>query len=179
MKKGSKLGKAISTVGLAVLAIGVMVFLGKHSLNFFLATFGAGDAVYAWLGLLLTSGGAVIWLYIFLNLADTTIRKAVTLIMMIVALVGEFATASFDMWLHGSGVVLAPEDIRTMTTVVGALGLFAGLALVIYAAGDAIVEAFSDSDGDGIPNIIDHKDNRQPTQVRSYAADVESPTLKK
>ncbi len=159
--KQSKLGKVMSMIGLGLLTIGVMLFLGKHSLNFFISTFAGQDEIYAWLGLLLTSGGAVIWLYIFLNLADTPIRKAVTLIMMAVALIGEFATAGFDMYMTGAGVVLAPEDIKMMSTVVAGLGLLAGGALVAYAAGDAIVKAFADDDGDGIPNAFDKHDNRK------------------
>ena len=162
--KQSKLGKVMSMIGLGLLTIGVMLFLGKHSLNFFISTFAGQDEIYAWLGLLLTSGGAIIWLYIFLNLADTPIRKAVTLIMMAVALIGEFATAGFDMYMTGAGVVLAPEDIKMMSTVVAGLGLLAGGALVAYAAGDAIVKAFADDDGDGIPNAFDKHDNRKDGQ---------------
>ena len=162
--KQSKLGKVMSMFGLGLLTIGVLLFLGKHSLNFFISTFAGQDEIYAWLGLLLTSGGAIIWLYIFLNLADTPIRKAVTLIMMAVALIGEFATAGFDMYMTGSGVVLAPEDIKIMSTVVAGLGLLAGGALVAYAAGDAIVKAFADDDGDGIPNAFDKHDNRKDGQ---------------
>ncbi len=162
--KQSKLGKVMSMIGLGLLTIGVMLFLGKHSLNFFISTFAGQDEIYAWLGLLLTSGGAIIWLYIFLNLADTPIRKAVTLIMMAVALIGEFATAGFDMYMTGAGVVLAPVDIKMMSTVVAGLGLLAGGALVAYAAGDAIVKAFADDDGDGIPNAFDKHDNRKDGQ---------------
>ena len=135
-----------------------MVFLGSHSLNFFQFTFTSADAIYSWLGLLLTSVGAVFWLGIFLWNADTTLRKAIALIMMVVSLAGEMVTAVFDMQnaaVYASGFQFLPEEIKTMTEVIGYLGAFTGLMLIAYAAGDRIAEEFKDHDGDGVPNYRD------------------------
>jgi Na+/melibiose symporter-like transporter len=163
MKK-NKLTRFFGTIALAVITIGVMLFLGKHSLNFFTMSFQGQDEIYAWLGLLLTSGGAVGWLVIFVGLADTTIRKGTAIIMMVVAAVGEFLTAGFDMYLNtllaGGDFSFKPDEVKMMATAVAGLGLLTGLALIAYAAGDAIANAFSDDDRDGIPNIVDRKDDR-------------------
>src|SRR3990167_10829193 len=96
-RTASPLGKVFGYMALAIISIGVMVFLGSHSLNFFTYTFKADDAIFAWLGLLLTSVGAVFWLGIFLWNADTVLRQAISLIMMLVSLAGEMLTAVFDM----------------------------------------------------------------------------------
>ena len=157
--KNSKLGKVFGYMALTTISIGVMIFLGSHSLNFFQFTFTAADAIYSWLGLLLTSLGAVFWLGVFLWNADTTLRKAIALIMMVVSLAGEMITAVFDMQnaaVYASGFQFLPEEIKTMTEVIGYLGAFTGLMLIAYAAGDRIVEEFGDADGDGVPN---YKDN--------------------
>lgn len=158
MKKNS-LGKFFGHAALLIITIGVMLFLGKHSLNFFTISFTGEDELFAWLGLLLTSGGVIGWLLVFLYLADTTIKRGVTLIMMVIAALGEFATAGFDMYLNAmkleEGFQFAPEEIRTMATLIALLGLFTGFALIAYVAGDYIAEAFGDEDGDGTPNAID------------------------
>ena len=183
MKK-SKLGKFFGHVALLAITVGVMLFLGKHSLNFFTISFTGEDELYAWLGLLLTSGGVVIWLIIFIFLADTTIKQGVSIIMMIVAALGEFATAGFDMYMNtmqlADGFQFAPEEIRMMATGVAFLGLLTGLALIAYVAGDTIVAAFADDDGDGVPNFLDKDGKKQkPQQFQPrpvpMSADTEKP----
>lgn len=164
MKQKSKLARFFGNIALYVITGGVMLFLGKHSLNFFTMSFTGSDEIYAWLGLLLTSGGAVLWLVVFIGLADTVIRKGTAIIMMVIAAIGEFLTAGFDMYVNtllaNGAFAFQPEEIKMMATAVAALGLLTGFALIAYTAGDAIVEAFKDDDGDGIPNIIDREDNR-------------------
>jgi hypothetical protein len=146
-----------------------MIFLGSHSLNFFTYTFTNDDALFAWLGLLLTSVGAVFWLGIFLWNADTTLRQAIALIMRVVALAGEMITAVFDMQnsaLYASGFQFLPEEMKQMTEVIGYLGAFTGVMLILYSAGDAIVNAFKDDDGDGTINLVDpdYKPTETPKQ---------------
>jgi hypothetical protein len=166
--------KNLGYFGLAVLAIGVLLFLGKHSLNFFTFTFGSTDQLYAWMGLLLTSIGAIIWLWIFKFTDGTRLQKTVALVMMFVALMGEFLTAGLDIYMQAmikDGFKFAPEEIRTMSIITSALGLVTGLALIIHFTGDTIIEEFKkDKDGDGIPDFIDPVDNRKTHQA--YAADV-------
>jgi hypothetical protein len=165
----SPLGKVFGFMALGIISIGVMIFLGSHSLNFFTYTFTNDDALFAWLGLLLTSIGAVFWLGIFLWNADTTLRQAIALIMMVAALAGEMITAVFDMQnsaLYATGFQFLPEEMKQMTEVIGYLGAFTGVMLILYTAGDAIVNAFKDDDGDGTINLIDpdYKPAEKPKQ---------------
>ena len=176
MKK-SKLGQFFGDMALGVIALGVMLFLGKHSLNFFTSSFKDGDVLFAWLGLLMTSGGVVGWLAVFMWKAETTTRKGIAIIMMVVAGLGEFMTAGFDMYMSSVTVNGAyeflPSEIKMMSMAVAFLGLVTGLALAAYVAGDQIRAAFADDDGDGIPNAFDRHDNRkdkpqQPNPQRVY-----------
>jgi uncharacterized membrane protein YeaQ/YmgE (transglycosylase-associated protein family) len=161
--------KNLGYFGLGILTIGVLLFLGKHSLNFFTFTFGAEDQLYAWMGLLLTSIGAIIWLWIFKFTDGTRLQKTVALVMMFVALLGEFLTAGLDIYMQAmikDGFNFAPNEIRMFSIIVSAFGLATGLALVIHFAGDSIIEEFKkDKDGDGIPDFVDPVDNRQIRQT--------------
>ncbi|MEO6566721.1 MAG: hypothetical protein ABIO63_11915, partial [Casimicrobiaceae bacterium] len=154
--------KNLGYLGLGILTIGVLLFLGKHSLNFFTETFGASDQLYAWMGLLLTSIGSIIWLWIFKFTDGTRLQKTVALVMMFIALLGEFVTAGFDIYrqaMLADGFIFQPDEIRMMSVVVSALGLVTGLALVVHFAGDSIIEEFKkDKDGDGVPDFVDPVD---------------------
>ena len=141
----SPMGKYFAAAMMIIIAIGVMLFLGKHSLNFFTWTFGSGDDIYAYLGLLLTSIGAVGWLLDFLYMADTDLRKTVAIVMTAISLLGELAAAGFDMYVSALGMInttMTETDIRNMTIVVALLGFIHGVALVIYIAGDEIGHAW-------------------------------------
>ncbi len=164
MKTKSKLGKFFGYVSLGVISVGVFLFLASHSLNFFQFTFTEQDEIYSWLGLLLTSGGVIGWMAVFAWLADTTLQKGVSLIMMLVALAGEMVTAVFDMQnnaMYAGGLTFLPQELKTMTMLIGILGAVTGLSLIAYAIGDKILDAFKDDDSDGIPNFIDRTDNRK------------------
>lgn len=163
-----------------LLAVVVMFFLGSESLVFFNNVFTADQWYMAYTGFGLTSGAMVVYLYLFLYDAETSLQKTIALLMVAVGIIGELLTAGFGMQITGSennGFAFAESDLKFMILAVRILMFAHAGALVFYFAGDKVIEAFSDADHDGIPNIIDRKDNRQ--QVRSYAADVESPTLKK
>lgn len=171
--RNSKLAKFFGNLALGVVTIGVMLFLGKHSLNLFMFTFQGNDELFAWLGLLLTSGGVVCWLAIFMWLADSVIRRGVSITMMFVAAFGEFMTAGADMYLNSLKVAnfaWTENDLRTMTIAVAALGLLTGLALIVYAVGDAIVWAFQDDDKDGKINLVDRTDNRKQNKGSTMPA---------
>jgi hypothetical protein len=163
-KKELIVKRNIGYLGLGVLTAGVLLFLGKHSLNFFMFTFAGSDELYAWMGLLLTSLGAIIWLWIFKFTDGTRLQKTVALVMMFAALLGEFLTAGFDIYMQAmvkDGFHFTTDDIRNMSIIVSALGLLTGMALIIHFAGDTIIEEFKkDEDGDGIPDFIDPVDNR-------------------
>lgn len=127
-----------------ILAGAMILYLGKHSLNFFMWTFQGEDSIYAWLGLFTTSIGVIIWLVVFKYVAQNTWEKAIALIMMLVSLAGEFAVAAFDMYMNISGQIAeatwTPADLRNMSYVVAGLALINGLALVADIAGMDIYE---------------------------------------
>jgi hypothetical protein len=65
-----------------------------------------------------------------------------------------------------------------MYMLVGVLAIAHAVSLVIKFAGQQIYEAFQDDDKDGIPNIIDRKDNRKPQpQMKVYASEDEAPKV--
>lgn len=187
-KVRSPLGRFFGGLALAVIALGVFLFLASHSLNFFQFTFSADQQVYSYLGILLTSGGAVGWLMVFMWNAETVIQRGTALIMMIVALLAELVTAVYDMQYAAvySKIELMPEELKTMTTIVGVFGLVTGVALVAYTAGDRIKFAFKDTDGDGIIDLLDPEPNtprqrpqerpQQPQSRRNEFAPVHSET---
>ncbi len=142
--------KILANLGKALLTIGMLLYLGKHSLNFFQFTFKGEDGIYALLGLLTTSAGVLIWLTAFLWLASSTLQKTVALIMVVISLLGEFGVAAFDMWMNASGltaggVKFSDVEIKNMTLVVAGLALLHGLALVVDVAGDAIAEVWNEA----------------------------------
>ena len=106
-------------IALAVIAIGVMIFLGSHSLEFFKLSMGKDNELFSWLGLLLTSGGVLGWGLIFHGLAQTIIKKGVAIIMMFVAAIGEFATAGFNMYINNmtlvKGFEFTAQEMRGMS----------------------------------------------------------------
>lgn len=150
--------KMIGTGTKIILAGVVLAFLGLQSLNFFEFTFPADQWFYAYLGFGLTSGGVVGYLIVFMNDADTNLRKTVSVVMLVVCVIGELLTAGFGMQVEGwnnLGYELTADDFRFMIIAVQILGLAHGLALLFYYAGDKIFELFQDEDGDGVPNLID------------------------
>jgi hypothetical protein len=166
MKK-TTVKKLLGGIVKVIIGVIVLAFLGMKSIDFFLFTTPDDQWYYAWLGFGLTGGGVIGYLLIFMWDADSALKKTIAIIMLAVCVLGELATAGFglqvDAW-QKAGYVLQESDFRSMVFVVQLLGFIHALALIGYTAGDQIGRAFADDDGDGIPNIIDRKDNRVKTQ---------------
>lgn len=155
--------KMIAAGAKVILVAVVMAFLGLHSFNFFQFTFPPDQWYYAFLGFGLTSGGVVIYLLMFKWEQGTKMQKTISLIMLVVSVIGELLTAGFGMQVEGlknAGYTMTSDDYKLMILVIQGLGLFHGVALLIYFAGNDIARLFADDDGDGIPNIFDPVDNR-------------------
>jgi hypothetical protein len=145
-------------VAAALVAVIVLAFLGLHSLSFFEFTFPDDQSIYAYLGFGLTSGGVVLYLVMLITLAETPLQKFTSIAMLAVSVLGEIITAMFGMRVEAwqsAGFALTQEDFDNMFLAVGILGLLHGIALVSHFAGDAIINAFKDDDGDGTPNLFD------------------------
>jgi hypothetical protein len=144
---------------LKVLLAGVCaVFIGSESLAFFEFVFPADKWYLAYTGFGLTMGAFLVYLFLLLKDAHTPLQKVIALLMMVVGLAGELATAGFGMMIEGwakLGWQPKPEDYDFMILVIRiAMGIH-GVALVAYSFGDTIIELMGDQDGDGIPNVID------------------------
>ena len=130
-----------------VLAVAMIAYLGKHSLNFFMWTFQGEDQIYAWLGLFTTSIGVIIWLLAYKFVAKNTFERSIALGMMFIALLGEFAVAGFDMYMNISGQIAnvswTQDDLRSMSYIVAGLALINGLALIADIAGMDIYNDFT------------------------------------
>lgn len=175
-KPQSQMGRIFAGGMMITIGIGVMMLLGKHSLNFFTWTFSGQDEVYAWLGLLLTSIGAVGWLLDFLYMADTPLRNVIALTMTAISLLGELGAAGFDMYrtaIMTIGQALTENDIKMMTIIVAGLGFIHGVAMVIYIAGDYIGEAWKQIKPEDEP--IPAPALFQPSEGKKYEATVAVP----
>jgi hypothetical protein len=159
-------------IGLAfkfALGIVVLAFLGLRSLDFFYFVTPPDEWYYAYLGFGLTGGGVIAYLIIFLWEADTELKKAVSIGMLLFCIAGELVTAGFGLrinaWRAG-GFQMQNSDFESMILAIQLLGFFHAAALVLYVAGDPIREAFGDHDGDGTPNIIDpdYKPVKKPSK---------------
>lgn len=130
-----------------ILAIAMLLYLGMHSFNFFSFTFQGSQWLFAVLGLFTTSIGFILWLLIYLYVAEDGLERAVALVMMFVSLLGEFATAGFDMFMNISNAFATqgwtPSDLRNMSYIVAGLALLNGLALVAGVAGQQIMDDLS------------------------------------
>lgn len=141
-----------------ILAAVVAVFVGSESLAFFNFIFPADKFYLAYTGFGLTMGAFFVYLFLLLKDAETSLQKMIALIMMVVGLVGELATAGFGMLIEGwskLGWQPAQSEYEFMILVIRiAVGIH-GVALVMYWFGDTIIELMGDHDGDGTPNVID------------------------
>ena len=123
----------------------VLAFLGMHSLNFFQFTFPGDQQLYAYLGFGMTGGAFIGYIVIFKTLANTEMKKYVSISMIALCLIGELATAGFGMQLAGykeAGLTFTAEDIDMMIWAIRLLGVVHGIALVLEFVGDDILKAF-------------------------------------
>lgn len=150
------------------LALGavVLVYLGLHTINFFMFTFPPDQQYLAWLGFGLTGGAMIGYLITFMWSADTQLKKGISVLMMLVSGIGEILAAGFGMTIEAwtrMGWTMTQQDFDTMLLAIRVLAFAHALALVVYIAGDKIKELLSDEDGDGVPNIIDP--DYKPVQI--------------
>lgn len=132
-----------------VLAVAMLLYLGMHSYNFFTFTFKGDQWIFAILGLFTTSIGFLLWLVIYLYAAEPGLEKAVSIIMLFVSLLGEFAVAGFDMYMNITGAFdkasFTDGDLRNMSYIIAGLALLNGLALVAGVAGQQILDDLSNA----------------------------------
>jgi hypothetical protein len=137
-------GYFLGLIAKIVLAIAMLLYLGMHSYNFFSFTFKGDQWIFSILGLFTTSIGFILWLAIYLYAAEEGLERAVSIIMMFVSLLGEFAVAGFDMYMNItdtlSTAAFTAQDLRNMSYIIAGLALLNGLALVAGVAGQQILD---------------------------------------
>ena len=162
MKKMS-IKKWIALLLKLLLTVVVMFFLGSESLVFFTRVFTAEQWYMAYTGFGLTMGAMIVYLYLFLYDAETSLQKTICLLMVAVGIIGELLTAGFGMQITGSensGFGFAESDLKFMILAVRIMMFAHAGALIFYFVGDKVIQAFKDDDKDGIPNAFDRHDNR-------------------
>lgn len=172
-----------------LLVIVVMAFLGRESLNFFTYMFPAEQWYMAYTGFGLTMGAMLVYLYLFLNDAETSLQKTVSILMVVFGIVGELTTAGFGMEIASwqkTGWTMTETDVNFMILVVRIMMFIHAVALIAYSFGDTVGEALRDDDKDGTPNYRD-PDYKRPTSQNNatssgfqrpqvtYSAEAENP----
>lgn len=152
--------KKYIAVGLKlILTLVIFAFLTSESLNFFGFVFPADQWYMKYTGLGLTSGAVLVYLFLFLFDTETNLQKTVALIMVLLSIVGELLTAGFGMQVEAwrkSGFILLESDFAAMILAIRILMFVHAVAMVMYFAGDKVIEAF-DTDGNGVPDFLEPK----------------------
>jgi uncharacterized membrane protein len=161
----------------------VGAFLALHTLNLFMFVFPAEQSQWAWLGFGFTSIGALGYLAAFKWLSKTTLQKVVDVLMTFVCFISEAVAAFFGMQVETwrkMAWTFTQEDINTILTIIGLLGVLHFFALIAHLAGDSILELFQDEDGDGIPNHADKdwKGNQKPASPAAANSNGQSKRLR-
>lgn len=162
MKQKLTVPKVLGYALEVALYIGVLAFEMIESLNFFTFAFRGDQWYLAYLGFFMTSIATLIYFYMFKFIADTTVKKATAISMMVVCAIGSVITAGYGFNVAANektGFTFTQSEIDAMILAVQLLIGLHILALIVYNAADGIMEAFSDTDGDGVPNIIDKTPN--------------------
>ena len=155
------------------LAAVVIAFEVTQSIEFFTFVYPEDKWYMAYLGLGLTSGAMLIYMYIFAFDAKTNLQKMLSLVMMIASIFGAIASAGFGMQVEAwkkSGLSMSASDIDFMVLAIRLLLFVHAGVLALYFTGDKIVAVLGDDDGDGVPNIIDPDYKRWKQQQRGKVA---------
>lgn len=163
------------------LAIAMLLYLGMHSYNFFSFTFKGDQWIFSILGLFTTSIGFILWLVVYLYAAEDGLEKAVSIVMLFVSLLGEFAVAGFDMYMNITDTLaeaaFTAADLRNMSYIIAGLALLNGLALVAGVAGQQIMDDLSNVKWPGSKKGNDRSNVNSVRPVTANAVEVEKVTL--
>ena len=153
------------------------------SLEFFSFVYPPEKWYLAYMGLGLTSGAMMVYMYLFAFDTKTNLQKMLALVMMIASIIAAIVTAGFGMQVEvwkKSGFEMAQSDIDFMILVIRMLLFVHGVVLAMYFTGDKVVAALGDDDGDGVPNFIDpdYKAWKKSRPMVTNAQDTELVKLK-
>lgn len=144
---------------LKVLLAGVVIaFEVSQSIEFFSFVYPPDKWYEAYLGLGLTSGAMLIYMYLFAFDGKSSLQRTLSLMMMVISILASITVAGFGMQVEAwrkSGIIMSESDISFMILAVRILLFVHGGVLAMYFTGDKIVAALGDDDGDGVPNFAD------------------------
>lgn len=128
-----------------VVALVVIAFIGLLSLEFFQFVFPPEKSYFGYLGFGLTGGGVIAYLLILKYGSPEPLQKTIAMIMLVVSVIGELVVAGFGMQVEGwksAGMIMLPEDIKSMILFIQLLGFAHAGALIAQVAGTDIMKAF-------------------------------------
>jgi hypothetical protein len=157
----SKRSKFIANLGLYGLAAGLLAYAASRTLDFVQNTMPADRAVWGYLFLLSTGGGALIWLMVYLSKAEGAKQRGLAFVMGIIDLAGELVMVYAD-----TVRVSSEKGLLSMTQT--ELSTFITASVAIVGANIAAVYAF---------HLFDPKAERD-SQARDLVDDVTEATMK-
>jgi len=117
------------------MALSLSIYASSRTLDFITCTLPADKQMIGFLALFATTGGALAWLAVFLYASKGLAQKGISLIMIVIDLVGEFAIFTIDTILNASdtGMVIALSKNEIQTTILGMSLLIAVNIAAIFA----------------------------------------------
>lgn len=132
----SNKNKFLASVGFYVLVGGLLFYAASRTLHFVQNVM--AESIWGYLFLLSTGGGALIWLFVYLSLAQGAKQRAVSFAMGLLDLLGELALVYADTIFVGNqaGVVTMTQDemktfVIVSVAIVG-LNIFAGYMFKLW-----------------------------------------------
>lgn len=175
----NKVWSIFGTGAEVIIYLVVMGFLFTESMNFFYFAFPPEQQNVAWLGLGLTGGGMIAYFVILKSgRADTDLKKAITLSMIVLCTLGELATAGYGTQiesLKNAGLAITADGIKTFVLVIRILGLVHAVAMIGFLGGDDIAAIFEDKDKNGIPDRFERGKGQQNNQPRQHPDNTPQP----
>ena len=130
----NKRSKFIAIIGLTLLGGGLWFYAASRTLDFVQSTLTADNAVWGYLFLLSTGGGALIWLLTFLTYADGFKQRGIAFLMGIIDLIGEGVLTYADtMRVSSQRGLLTMSQSEMSTFITASVGLVLLNLAAIYA----------------------------------------------
>jgi hypothetical protein len=125
------MGKFISNMFLAALAIGLSIFTGSRTLDLLAWALPANQAVYQWLGLAAFEGGMYFWAFYFVYGAKGTPQRSIAIVMAVFSIVAVCVATIADLSLSAaqSGKIAPLSSVMQQSLII-----FLGVVIVCNVA---------------------------------------------
>lgn len=132
----SNKNKFLASVGFYVLVGGLLFYAASRTLHFVQNVM--AESIWGYLFLLSTGGGALIWLFVYLSLAQGAKQRAISFAMGLLDLVGELALVYADTIYVGNQaglVTMTDDEMKTFVIIsvaIVGLNIFAGYMFKLW-----------------------------------------------